>query len=93
MRRWASRSTRRRLRSSRTRANCSLPFGPATSSVSVAVTSGRYSCVRPIILRIAGRTKISKLTNTLTGLPGRPKYGLPSIWPNPCGMPGCIATL
>ena len=29
----------------------------------------------------------SKLTNTLTGLPGRPKYGLPSIAPNPCGIP------
>ena len=48
--------------------------------------------MRPIIFISAGRMKVSKLTNTLTGLPGRPKYGLPSTSPNPWGIPGCIAT-
>ena len=35
----------------------------------------------------------SNETNTETGLPGSPKYGTPSTRPNPCGMPGCMATL
>ena len=45
-------------------------------------------------MRIAGRTKTSKDTSALTGLPGSPKNGTrprPSV-PKPCGMPGCIAT-
>src|SRR5436190_4581964 len=75
-----------------TRASTLLSFGPLISPVRVAVTSGRPSWALPIILRIAGRTNISKLTKTLTGFPGRPKNGLPSMNPNPCGIPGCIAT-
>ena len=36
----------------------------------------------------------SKDTNTDTGFPGRPKYGFAlDVAPNPCGIPGCIATL
>ena len=41
---------------------------------------------------IAGRTKCSKLTNTLTGFPGRP-VRLALDLAEPLGMPGCIATL
>src|SRR4051794_14124070 len=81
------------VRFTRTRANCTFPFGPPTSASSRAVTSGRPTERRPIIFISAGRMNSSNETNTLTGLPGSPKYGMPSMWPNPCGLPGCIATL
>src|ERR671922_306969 len=68
-----------RVRFTRTRANCVLPFGPVTSSARRAVTSGRNRFRRPIIFISEGRMKTSKLTNTLTGFPGRPKYGFPSM--------------
>jgi hypothetical protein len=44
---------------------------------------------------MTGRTNISNDTNELTGLPGSVKIGVwssPTL-PNPCGMPGCMATL
>ena len=59
-------------------------MGVPLSWVGAGDTPGRPS---------AGRTKFSNATKVETGLPGRPKNGLPSISPNPCGIPGCIATL
>ena len=79
-------------RHTRTRANCVLSFGPLMSLSRMAQISGRKMSLRPIILRRAGRMKTSKETNTETGLPGRPKYGVPSTEPNACGIPGCMAT-
>ena len=59
------------------------------------MTSGRVQRLdAPSILRITGRTKTSKETYALTGLPGSVKIGVESgpITPKPCGLPGCIAT-
>ena len=49
---------------------------------------------RPAIRRSAGATNTSKETMALTGLPGSVKTGVSSSprTPNPCGLPGCIAT-
>ena len=58
----------------------------------MAVTVGRNGSVWPIIRRSAGRANISKLTNELTGLPGNPKIGTPSIVPKANGFAGLIAT-
>ena len=72
-----------------------LPGGDVSASVVMARTRGRSTGVAPSIVRSAGRTKASKLTSALTGLPGRPKTGVESgpMVPKPCGIPGCIATL
>src|SRR5664279_1091102 len=43
--------------------------------------------------RRAGRTKTSKETSALTGLPGSMTTGTPSNIPTPWGIPGCTATL
>ena len=40
--------------------------------------------------RMAGRTKSSKVTMALTGLPGSPIHGTPSTCPKPTGAPGRI---
>ena len=48
---------------------------PDTGSVSRAVITGRNTCGWPSIRRITGRTKSSKLTNALAGLPGSVKIG------------------
>ena len=46
----------------------------------------------PIIRRSAGRASTSKLTSELTGFPGRPNTGTPSIVPKANGLAGLIAT-
>ena len=64
-------------------------------SGAIAGRSGRWGpsgCKSyPIMRRSAGRANNSKLTIELTGLPGRPKTGLPWTIPNANGLAGLMA--
>src|SRR5919202_902995 len=80
-------------RASVARAYCRRPAGADHPTVAAASTRGRCHPSTPSTARRAGRTNTSNDTIELTGLPGSVKTGVPPIVPNPCGMPGCIATL
>ena len=56
--------------------------------------SGRETGVRPMSVRIAGRTNTVKEMYAETELPGSVTIGVlfGPISPKPCGLPGCIAT-
>ncbi len=69
--------------------------GDRSGALSIARDVGRRPSALPCSAPRAGLTKSWNETNALTGLPGSVRIGvlfLP-ITPNPCGIPGCIATL
>ena len=72
--------------------------GPAASVIAVGRAARRAAAGEtgdiPISVRIAGSTNISKEMYAETGLPGSVTIGTRSspTRPNPCGLPGCIAT-
>ena len=69
-----------------------MPSGRRRSPPSAtAGIVGRNGSAWPIIRRSAGRASISKLTSELTGLPGSPNTGTPSIVPNANGLAGLMA--
>ena len=74
-------------------ANCRLPGGEVSVSVSTAIRRGRSGRGSPMAARSGDRMNTSKDTSALTGLPGSVTIGVPAACPDPCGMPGCMATL
>src|SRR5690606_31735927 len=69
------------------------PIGLDHPPTAAALRTGRRTSVLPCNAKRAGRTNASNATNTLTGLPGSAKIGVPSRHaPNPWGFPGCMRT-
>src|SRR5690606_35952483 len=67
------------------------PAGLLHELPAVARMTRLRTLARPCSASSAGRTNASNDTNTLTGLPGRVKTGVPSTQrPKPWGLPGCI---